>query len=83
MEGLSLSVAPNPSEGQFSVLLPQIKEEVHLSLIDLSGWVLESKTLRPGQRSASFDLTGMAKGLYFIRAYTESGQEGSSRIITR
>lgn len=74
----NLSVYPNPgSENIIVDLNLKSSEKTTFELIDLTGKIVLSKTvsLPQGESSQLFDISGLAKGFYFIKIDTDSGRE--------
>lgn len=59
-----ISVYPNPSEGRFTVELPQAVMDARILITDLTGKVVESRAVTG---TATFNLAGLASGSYIIK----------------
>ncbi|HHN48032.1 MAG TPA: T9SS type A sorting domain-containing protein [Bacteroidales bacterium] len=57
-----INVFPNPSAGIFTI---QTSEPLNYQILDMKGRMIETNMLNAG--SHNIDLTGKAKGLYFLR----------------
>ena len=68
----TVSVAPNPSRGQ--VQLTGLQTTAHVQLIDVTGNILISRNIEPGDNT--LDLSSLSKGLYFLAV--ESGKMRAS-----
>ncbi len=69
----ALSVYPNPVQQLLTVELPTTETLEQLSLKSLTGSTLLQPALRPRQRTATLDLSGLPKGMYLLRIQTPSG----------
>lgn len=66
---VKILLSPNPTQGQFKVVLPTVKSTAQnhlLEIFNLSGQKVYSKKLEGPE--ANIDLTGQAAGLYFLKA---------------
>ncbi|MFK7787255.1 MAG: T9SS type A sorting domain-containing protein, partial [Crocinitomicaceae bacterium] len=73
----AITVSPNPTNGIVTVKFEALNSELTLSLRDVSGKLLTSKT---GTAMAAFDLSQFDAGLYFITSEFQ-GHLISKRII--
>ncbi len=64
IQPFDFEIYPNPSTGKFYILLPENKN-VKISVADALGRSIYSKNIS-GQQISQIDLTGQAKGIYFI-----------------
>ena len=78
---LSMTVFPNPTDGEITIDLGDLREETYLQVISVQGSIVTQKTLRAGQTISALDLHTFPKGIYFVRASTADGKVGSARII--
>lgn len=80
----SLVVYPNPSSSTIIIDLNlKSSEKTTFELTDLIGKIILSKTvsLPQGESTQTFDISGLAKGSYFIKINTESGSETRKIIV--
>ena len=65
----AVSIYPNPSHGRFTVSVNRIAGKLDLSVINPQGQVVCSEMLSPvsGNITKELDLSGLRKGLYFLR----------------
>ncbi|OFY83838.1 MAG: hypothetical protein A3F72_07490 [Bacteroidetes bacterium RIFCSPLOWO2_12_FULL_35_15] len=80
----SLVIYPNPSSSTILVDLNlKSSEKTTFELTDLIGKIILSKTvsLPQGESSQIFDISGFAKGSYFIKINTESGSETRKIVV--
>lgn len=72
-----LSLFPNPGQGKCSVLLPELVGEVQVEAVDLWGRVHVLGAHSPSGQSLDLDLSGLAKGTYWIRVQSPSKHWGA------
>jgi len=79
-----VSVYPNPAGEQIhiSATLPGATSAA-LEFYDLSGRVLERKTIDTLPAENTLDVSGLAPGTYFIRILTSAGVESRKLVISR
>jgi hypothetical protein len=80
----TFSLRPNPSTGIFTIYSSSVKnEDVMIRIIDLGGKiVLNEKLMVSGENMESrMDLTGLAKGIYFVRLETSNGVKTEKLIL--
>lgn len=70
-----LRVYPVPAQDRLELSFGQVLDKAALSLMDLQGRVLLTQSLR-GQSAATLDLTGLAPGVYALKA----SHQGSSTV---
>ncbi len=63
----SLKVYPNPSDGAITIEIPPTNVEANLFVVDVTGRMVQSKTIAAGNQSTKLDLQGLATGAYFIK----------------
>ena len=91
--GIDLDAHPNPTaeNTKVSVLIdPETISEINkasiasgitMQLADVSGKVIQTR--KGASLEQSFDLQGMAKGVYFVKVFTKSGQLVGERKILK
>jgi len=75
--GESITVWPNPNNGTFTVQLPG-DGEWQVQLFDLNGRLVEE---RRQERTAQWDVSGLAKGLYLLKAVARDGTSASTKVL--
>jgi hypothetical protein len=85
LEVADLKLAPNPSNGMFSVMfdLPA-RGDAELRVIDVNGRVIYQETMNDFQGSyrKEFDISGQSKGIYYMQI-TQNGKTFSRKIVTQ
>ena len=79
----NVSVFPNPNNGDFSVILPEIAHEnIQYELIDLTGKLIEAGTRHADEKTLIFNYSNKAykSGMYFLKL-TESKGVFVTKII--
>jgi photosystem II stability/assembly factor-like uncharacterized protein len=76
---LHVTIYPNPNNGRF-----QIRAEATLSKLEIQNVLGELVLdMHVNATEAALDLTGNAKGIYFYKAETASGESQSGKIVVR
>lgn len=76
---LQVSVAPNPSNGRFTIQTSEMVKAINISVTSLSGqevFSLETQDFT----NETIDLTSLSKGMYLLTCIAE-GQESVQRIV--
>ncbi|MEM0995991.1 MAG: PDZ domain-containing protein [Bacteroidota bacterium] len=85
LEVAELKLAPNPSNGMFSVIfdLPQ-RGTAELRVIDVNGQIIYQETMNDfqGRYRKEFDISGKSKGIYYMQI-TQNGRTFSRKIVTQ
>jgi hypothetical protein len=74
-------VYPNPTSDVLRVKLDAESGIEWLSLVDLSGKLINTWTVNAGIERMSFDVSNLDAGVYFLNALTENGQSSQKLII--
>jgi len=72
--GKSISVLPNPNNGNFSLRLYNLKKDMcNISILNATGTIIESKKLTPetDNYNQTFNLSSSGKGIYLLKVETE------------
>jgi hypothetical protein len=79
----AVKVYPNPTEGVFTLAMGGVKSAVNISLTDITGKVIEQRTVTPaaGSVRSQFDLSKAASGVYLLSI--RSGTEVIYRKLTK
>ncbi|MBK9018236.1 MAG: proprotein convertase P-domain-containing protein [Saprospiraceae bacterium] len=68
LNGLSISVLPNPTTGIVNVQFSKPTfEAVDATLFSVNGILVRNQQVQVGSKSANFDLTGLPSGVYLLR----------------
>jgi hypothetical protein len=81
LDGLSVNIYPNPSNGQIVLDVTGESEALMLTLVDMHGKLVYTETLNAisnGLRK-QIDLGELAKGVYFVRL--EAGNDSMTRKL--
>ena len=79
----NIAIYPNPTSGRLNVSFSASGKEIYtLKVVDLIGNVLISKvnTTREGANVQELDLTGFAKGIYFLTIEREGAELKTIKI---
>ena len=79
----ALAISPNPTKGQFKVLLPNIiSGKAELSVFDAKGVAIQKRqVVFSKSNTLDFDLTGRSPGLYYIQMVTGNGTRVAKVVI--
>ncbi len=78
--GLKVTIYPNPNHGQFTMQAEGLKEQVKMSLTDLTGNViLQREMTSPGIEK--FDIGNYPKGQYLLRFSTSGGIKVEKMLV--
>ncbi|WP_447636721.1 N-acetylmuramoyl-L-alanine amidase [Flavobacterium microcysteis] len=79
---LDVKIYPNPNNGQFTITVDKASDsEVHYSIYDITGKVIESKNIESdGRLETSVDISRLPSGTYIINVTTDN-QEFTKKII--
>jgi hypothetical protein len=81
-DNLQIQVYPNPTQGKFTVRLPEtFTADSHLDILDPSGREIVSRITKEG--SEEFDLGNRSPGVYVIRVTTGSQKKTSKIIVSK
>ena len=79
VEDLSIKLYPNPSKDGF-ITIENSDNFQQVDLFNLSGQLIQHIS-KPTKNSLTLDLSNQGKGLYLVKAITDSGKIYSSKII--
>ncbi len=74
---ITIQIYPNPATDHFTILLSNFKEQAEISMIDLVGKVVLSKSIAVGSDLVIMNTLGMAKGVYLVKI------SSGNKVITR
>jgi hypothetical protein len=77
---LQVKVYPNPSNGKFTVELNDTQPDITVIIYDLSGSAI-SRSTSYNTNQLGVELSGIRKGIYFIRIMSGAKQFGKKMII--
>ncbi|MFT4534387.1 MAG: hypothetical protein ACJA1A_001158 [Saprospiraceae bacterium] len=70
-----LNVYPSPSDGRYTIEVPDGFRSGTLSVLNLDGQVVESKVVSGGTLSVSIDITRYPSGYYHVELYSEENED--------
>ncbi len=70
-----ITTFPNPSKGQFKVILQNFRvSKAEVQVTNANGAIIQKQVINLGQNTmVDFDLRGKARGLYFIKVVSSTG----------
>lgn len=81
-DAFNMNVFPNPNEGLFNLVINNKNNTLTtVQLLDLQGQIIETRTLSGKSVTEIFDLTGIATGIYYLKASSENGMKVEKIII--
>ena len=75
---LDLSIIPNPSSGQFNVML-QNNDEKSIKVYDITGRLIEER--KTTEQSFSINLNNQSKGVYLLQIETANGKAVQKLVL--
>ncbi len=67
----ALTLCPNPTRGTFAIELPKASRNIFVTIQDITGRIIESKTIETLETKLSYTLAHPVAGLYVVRACTD------------
>ncbi len=67
-----VTVYPNPSNGKFKVTFSKSRENIEVSILDISGKIITTANVTESGEM-DFDLSSASRGYYFVRIKTATG----------
>jgi len=74
----ALRIYPNPSNGRMQLELPEAEVATSVAIMDATGKIVWSRQIQAGQMTATLDLSGLSKGIYFARI-----SQGADRAVKK
>ncbi|PQJ09002.1 hypothetical protein CJD36_021595 [Flavipsychrobacter stenotrophus] len=62
-----IRIFPNPTDGIFTLEMPEMKANAVVTITDVFGKVIETRMIDAGSSNTSFDLSSLAAGSYMIK----------------
>src|SRR5690606_2210740 len=81
LAGMSVSVYPNPNNGQFSVKLEGYNQGAALELYSLTGQLIVKETAKTGKQITPMQVKNLAAGTYLLKVISEKGVQISKLIV--
>jgi hypothetical protein len=82
-EGISMTVIPNPNQGQFNIQFEKAIEEGQLFLTDITGKRVFLKELNAGETSIEVNQGNLAPGIYILAVQSGSSWMSRKLVIER
>jgi hypothetical protein len=79
-DNVDMSVYPNPSNGLFTVSVTGLSNNVNMTVQNVQGQVVYSKDYA-NSFTEDIDLSGLAKGVYFIKLTSETTSQVKKIVI--
>lgn len=64
----TVTLYPNPTNGPFTVMLPEGMERGNITVMDPTGKVV--RTFQANSRISDFDMMGLSRGIYFLEVFS-------------
>lgn len=78
----NISIYPNPSDGVFKVVGTNVEGDVQISIYNTNGKkVYQSENKFSNDFDARIDISGFAKGLYFVKLQSETNTEIKKIVV--
>jgi hypothetical protein len=68
-----IEIFPNPAKNNITIEIPQIVEEITLTISNINGKELTSQQIRDS--TTQIDISNLASGIYFVKLITEKTVE--------
>jgi len=75
---IQFSISPNPTDGKFQLAIGNLQFS-KIQITDVLGNIIMSSLI--SHRSSVVDLSGIPKGIYFVKVVDESGNFGVRKIV--
>ena len=77
---VEFSISPNPNNGAFDIIVPNIYENTTVEILDLSGKIIFSEIL--SQKKQRLDINNISKGVYLI-SVNQNGNTKTEKLIIK
>jgi hypothetical protein len=82
LNNVDMSIFPNPNNGQYTMTIDGVNGEINMEVIDIAGQVVYRERLEATANfSAQFDMSTLAKGVYYIKLTNNDGVKTQKLII--
>ncbi len=83
-KNMNISIFPNPSSDLVAIQISGlVTEDIELELLDITGKIIKSTTLRAGSTMAYFDVQTVYSGTYLIKFSNERFSQARKVLITK
>jgi len=76
-----IRITPNPASTFVNIGIDNSNEAITIQIIDLNGRLLKQQVLAPGAQNTPVTVSGLAKGLYTVKAIGSSGMTTQKVLI--
>jgi hypothetical protein len=80
-EHFGLAVFPNPTNGSFTVVVPDYFEEGEITLMDITGRPVMGRGIAPGQTTYLFEKGNLPAGVYLVYVKSEGQATQVIRLV--
>ena len=82
LNNVDMTIFPNPNNGQYTMTIDGVNGEINMEVIDIAGQVVYRERLEATANfSAQFDMSTLAKGVYYIKLTNNDGVKTQKLII--
>ncbi len=81
MPGQTIQCYPNPVAAKLTVELPGNTDETNIQLLDLTGCLQLTTSIRTGQRKAIVDVSSLKRGIYLLKVTTGGSMIGVKKVV--
>ncbi|MCF8331870.1 MAG: lamin tail domain-containing protein, partial [Bacteroidales bacterium] len=80
-DGMDISVYPNPNDGVFTLEINGPNQDFNLEIMNVNGQLIQSEYINADEFSKEYDLSNLAKGVYYIRLMNDDMNKTQKLII--
>ena len=77
---VEFSISPNPNNGTFDIVVPNIYENTTVEILDLSGKIIFNEIL--SQKKQRLDINNISRGVYLI-SVNQNGNTKTEKLIIK
>ncbi len=82
LNNVDMNIYPNPNNGRYTMTIEGVNGTVNMEVIDIAGQVVYREKLEAtANYSAQFDMSTLAKGVYYIKLTNNDGVKTQKLII--
>ena len=79
----SFVISPNPFTSQTTISFSEIQKNTTIKIMDLEGRIINDKLLIINRKSATLDMSGYAKCIYFVQIIVDSAGSPTYNVVNR